>query len=265
MRAHEKITGDPLPEVIDDYVERNRLAWDRWAPDYVSAGRKAWAQDDLTWGIWDLPESELNVIESVAPGSDVVELGCGTAGVSALLARRGLRPVAIDVSRAQLATAERLQVEIGPSFPLIQANAEDVPFDTESFDLAISEYGASLWCEARRWLPEAYRLLRRGGLLLMITNSPLLMACTGDDGATPTDRLVRDYFTSHRLEFPGDGTVEFHLVHGEWIELLRASGFSLERLIEVRSPHGGRPRLPFVSVDWARLWPSEDIWIARKV
>ena len=42
---------------------------------------------------------------------DVVELGCGTAYVSAWLARRGARPVGVDVTPAQLATARRWQHE----------------------------------------------------------------------------------------------------------------------------------------------------------
>ena len=76
----------------------------------------------------------------------------------------------------------RLQQELGLSFPLIHANAEDVPYDSESFDLVVSEYGASLWCEPHRWLAEADRLLRPGGGLVFVTNSPLLMACTPEDG-----------------------------------------------------------------------------------
>jgi len=260
----EEPTSIQLGAGVVEYLERNTQAWDRWARDYTGAGRKAWTDEELRWGIWDLPESELKLVETLQPGSDVVELGCGTAAISAWLARMGMRPIAVDISRAQLDTAERLQREFGPTFPLIHANAEDVPFDDENFDLAVSEYGASLWCEPRRWLPEAYRLLRPGGRLIFLTNSSLLMACTSLDGGLPGDRLVRDYFTSYRVEFPGDAAVEFHLTHGQWVGLLGATGFVLESLIEVRPPFGAKPRLPFASEEWARRWPSEDVWIARK-
>jgi SAM-dependent methyltransferase len=253
-------TSDPT-----EYVERNRAAWDAWARDSAAAGRRAWNDRELCWGIWDIPESELRLLEGLDSKADVIELGCGTASVSAWLARRGMRPVAVDISRAQLQTADRLQEEFGPSFPLVHANAEQVPFDDSSFDAAISEYGASLWCDPRRWLPEAQRLLRAQGLLIFMTNAAFLMACTPLDGTPAGERLVRDYFAGYRTEFPGEGGVEFHLTHSHWIRLLRANGFMVENLIEVRPPHGAKPRLEFASVEWARRWPSEEIWVARKI
>ena len=67
--------------------------------------------------------------------------------MSAWLARRGARPVGIDNSQAQLETATRFQREFGLEFPLLHGNAEEVPFPDQSFDLAISEYGASICCD----------------------------------------------------------------------------------------------------------------------
>jgi len=248
-----------------DYIERNREAWDAWAREFAAPGRKAWNDKELCWGLWDVPETELRLLDGLDPKADVIELGCGTASISAWLARRGMHPVGVDISRAQLQTAERLQEEFGPSFPLVHANAEQVPFDHSSFDAAISEYGASLWCDARRWLPEAHRLLRPHGLLVFMTNAAFLMACTPMDGSPAGERLVRDYFAGPRTEFPGESGVEFHLTHSQWIRLLRANGFVVEDLIEVRPPYGAKPRLEFASVEWARRWPSEEIWVARKL
>jgi SAM-dependent methyltransferase len=247
-----------------DYLERNRKVWDRRALDGANAGKSAWSDRELRWGLWDTPESELQVLRELAPNTDVIELGCGNAAISAWLTRQGLRTVAVDISRAQLKIAERLQGEFELTFPLVCANAEDVPYDRESFDVAISEYGASLWCNPRRWLPEAHRLLRRGGQLIFFTNGAMLMACTPSDGGAADSMLVRDYFSRYRVVFPEDESVEFHLTHGHWIRLLRATGFVLENLIEVRPPRDATPRFDFVSLEWARRWPSEEIWVARK-
>jgi hypothetical protein len=55
--------------------------------------------------------------------------------------------------------------------------------------------------------------------------------------------------------------------HGELIQVLRDSGLTIERLVEVRAPEGGTiydPRWAFVTHDWARCWPSEEIWVWRK-
>jgi hypothetical protein len=71
------------------------------------------------------------------------------------------------------------------------------------------------------------------------------------------------------LEFvwpDSDGAVEYHLAHGEWIDLLRASGFELERLLELQAPATAETHAyyDFVTADWARKWPAEEIWVARK-
>jgi SAM-dependent methyltransferase len=247
-----------------EYLERNRAAWERWAPTYIAAGRTAWQDAELRWGIWGTPESKLHLLDDQPDGADAIELGCGTAAISAWLARHELHPVGVDFARAQLNTATELQREFGVSFRLIYANAEHVQYDDSSFDLAISEYGASLWCDPRRWLPEAHRLLRPGGRLIFFISSPILVACTPADGGSATNRLVRDSFSDSQSEFLGTDVVEFHMTHGHWIRLLRASGFVLENLIEIRPSSRAKCRFDFVSLDWARRWPSEEIWIVRR-
>ena len=197
-------------------------------------------------------------------GTDVLELGCGTAYVSAWLARRGARVVGLDVTSAQLETARRCQAEHGLEFPLIEASAEEVPLADASFDLVVSEYGASIWCDPARWVPEAARLLRPGGRLVFLRNSTLVMLCTPDEGPAE-ERLLRPQFGMYRLEWPGEG-VEFHLGHGEWIRLLRSSGLEIENLVEIQAPPDAEthPVYDYVSADWGRSWPAEEIWVARK-
>src|SRR5262249_52567754 len=149
------------------------------------------------WGIWGVPESTLGVLPGVA-GLDTIELGCGTAYVSAWLARAGGRPVGLDPTAAQLATAAELQREFGLRFPLLLATAEAVPLAAGRFDLAISEYGACLWADPLRWVPEAARLLRPDGRLVFLTSSALLTLCIPDEGAAG-DRLLREAFGMYRM------------------------------------------------------------------
>ena len=248
---------------VPDHVCRNQAVWDRWAADYVEPGRRGWAGDPH-WGIWHIPEADLDLLGDVA-GRDAVELGCGTAYVSAWLARRGARVVGVDLSPVQLATARTLQQEFGLGFPLVRASAEAVPLRGGAFDFAVSEYGASLWCDPDRWIPEAARLLRPGGRLVFLVNAAvLLLAMPDEDDVAATDRLRRPHFGLRRVQWPGHDEVEFHLGHGDWIRVLRASGFEVEELIELRPPEGATTRYRFVTLDWARQWPSEEIWVARK-
>lgn len=253
--------GDDLP----DHVRRNRAAWDAWAAQYVAPGERAWTEATPTWGIWSVSESDVGLFPDDVAGQDVIELGCGTAYVSAWLARRGARVVGIDNSEAQLATARRLQREHRLDFPLLHGNAEAVPYPDGSFDFAVSEYGACLWADPARWIPEAARLLRPGGRLAFLVNSFLLMLCMPEqDGVAATDRLVRPAFGLYRKEWPDDPSVGFYPSHGEWIRLLRASGFVVEELRELRPAAEATTTFPFVTLDWARRWPCEEVWKARK-
>ena len=103
--------ADSLPE----HVRRNREQWDRWAELYVENGERSWqlGPGEETWGIWSIPESDVGFLPDDLEGKDTIELGCGTAYVSAWLARRGARPVGIDNSEQQLATAQRRDVVAG--------------------------------------------------------------------------------------------------------------------------------------------------------
>jgi SAM-dependent methyltransferase len=231
---------------------------------YEEPGRRRWSEEP-SWGEWGVPESQLKLLPGDLAGRDVIELGCGTGYISAWLARRGANPVGIDNSEAQLQTARRLQREHGLEFPLIHGNAEDVPAPDASFDLAISEYGASIWCDPYRWIPEAARLLRPAGHLVFLVNGVLAMITIPDEADAPvTDRLLRPYFGMHRFEWSDDESVEFHLPHGEMIALLRNCGFSIEALIEIRPPDGSTTRSPFVTLEWAQHWPCEEVWKARR-
>jgi SAM-dependent methyltransferase len=253
------------PGELPEHVRRNRAQWDEWAAQYVASAEKNWALAEPDWGIWNIPESQVGMLPDDLAGKDAIELGCGTAYVCAWMARRGARVVGVDNSEAQLATARRMQREHGLDFPLIHGNAEAVPYPDASFDFVISEYGACLWADPARWVPEAARLLRAGGRLAFLTNAFLLMLCMQDDeNAAATDRLLRPAFDMYRLEWTSDQSVQFNLPHGEWIRLLRRSGFDVEDLVELRPPVDGTTAYPFVTLDWARQWPSEEVWKARK-
>ena len=246
------------------HVESNREAWDKRSAEYANNGRRAWASDEPTWGLWHLPERELRALGDVT-GRDVVELGCGTAYWSAWLARRGAHVVALDVSAGQLVTARTLQREHGLTFPLLQADAEQAPLRSARFDLALSEYGASLWCDPHRWIPEAARLLRPRGELVFLRPTTLRVLCDpgGDDGVVG-ERLQRDYFGLERLTWTDDGSIEFALPAGEWIRLFRASGFEVLDLLELRAPAGAVSSEKYLTAAWAHRWPSEEIWRLRK-
>lgn len=250
---------------LPDYAVRNRDYWTRTHRDWIEVGRECWTNDEISWGIWSVPEADLGALGDLDAlhGADVVELGCGTAYFSGWMAKLGARPVGIDVTPAQLETARGFQREFGIEFPLIEASAEDVPLPDGSFDLAFTEYGASIWCDPFKWIPEAARLLRPGGVLVFLRNSPLSICCSPDTGPA-VEALQRDWFGLGRVEWPDEEGVEFHLPTGPMLRLLRSSGFEVEDLIEIQAPEQApETRFEYMTHAWARRWPCEEIWRAR--
>ena len=155
--------------------------------------------------------------------------------------------------------------ETGIEFPLVEAGAEDVPLPDASFDLAISEHGASTWCDPHRWIPEAARLLRPGGRLVFLHATPILFLCVPAVGDATTE-LQRPYFGMHRFQWTPEDGIEFQLTYGGWIDVLRQAGFEIERLIELQAP-ADAARHPYYSdwdPEWSKSWPGEEIWAARK-
>jgi SAM-dependent methyltransferase len=252
---------------ISDDAKRNREAWTEANAEYTDGkAEETWAKDAITWGVWGVPEEGLGTLGPVE-GLDVIELGCGTAYVSAWLAKRGARPVGVDVTPAQLDTARRMQERFELRFPLIEASAEDVPLPDASFDLVVSEYGASIWCDPHRWIPEAHRLLRPGGRLWFLRNSTVSMLCAPDleeDRVGTT--LLRPQRGLGRLEWPDEVGVEWQLPHGELFRLLRRTGFDVVDLVELYPPDDAEehPYYSFVPLAWAQQWPAEEIWVAVK-
>jgi len=248
-----------------DYIAKNRAHWDSQAPAYAAEAERNWSEEP-SWGIWHVPETDLGLLPADLAGLDTIELGCGTAYVSAWLARRGALPVGIDNSPEQLATARRLQARHDLDFPLHLGDAEATPFEDASFDFAISEYGAAIWCDPHRWIREAARILRPGGQLVFLRNSTLMMLAMPELETDPaTARLMRPQRGMHRFEWPDSAGVEFHVSPGDYVRILRGNGFAIEDLIEVYPREGAAARYPWVDLAWARAWPSEEVWKARKV
>jgi SAM-dependent methyltransferase len=242
-------------------------AWTRENAEYTDGrAERAWAESEISWGVWHVPESELHALPDLA-GKDVVELGCGTAYFGAGLKTAGAaRVVGVDPTPAQLETARCCNEKSGLGLEFVEAFGEDVPLPDDSFDLVVSEYGASIWADPYKWIPEAARLLRPGGELVFLRNSTLVILCSPDEDVAAVETLQRPQFGMHRFSWPdGEGAVEYHLSHGDWIRLLRANGFELLDLIELQAPADAETHehYAYVTADWARKWPSEEIWRAR--
>ncbi len=249
---------------ISEQALRNREHWDRQADEYQRVHGSQLNVDELVWGNWSLPEAELGAVGDVA-GLDVLELGCGGAQWSIRLARRGARPVGLDNSERQLEHARRLMAEAGVDFPLVHASAEAVPLPDGSFDIVLSDHGAFSWCDPRATVPEAARVLRSRGLLAFNVTSRFVAICWNWEEDRLDTGLHRPYFGLHRID-EGEGAATYNLEDGAWIDLLRRHGFAVESLLELRPPEKGTTTFDdFIPLAWARQWPGEHLWRARRL
>ena len=244
---------------------RNRAFWDRASDEYQQRHAAFIGQPEPRWGMWQLPEGELCILGDVS-GKDVLELGCGAAQWSILLAQRGARVVGLDNSARQLEHARELMVAAEVDFPLVHSGAEHVPLPDASFELVFCDHGAMTLADPYLTVPEVARLLRPGGLFAFSHSTPLAMVCWNADKTDAVERrLVRDYFGMHRFDDLADEPVEFNLPMGEWIRLLRANGLRIEALLEIQPPEGAETTYRTAEeTEWARSWPMEEIWQCRK-
>ena len=252
---------------LPEHAAVNREYWDSVADDWVETGEGAWSTASPSWGNWG--NSDFDLLPLDMAGMDAIELGCGTAYVSAWMARRGATVVGIDNSEKQLQTARRLASEHGVKIDLIHGNAETVDYPDASFDFAVSEYGAASWADPRAWVPEAWRLLRPDGALAFLTCHPLAQVCSPLDGSLPaTGRLERPYFGMYRFDWRDaadePGGIGFTMTISDWFHLLVETGFVVEDLIEVQVSDSGNEIRGLTSAEWAHQWPAEMAWIARK-
>jgi len=246
------------------YLRKNLRDWERSAARYEELHAATLRREHgKAWGTLRVPERRLRLLGDPR-GKRVLELGCGAADWSIALARQGAHVVGLDFSATRLQQARERLLKAGVSFPLVHARAERIPYPSGSFDIVLSDYGATTFSDPRRTILEASRVLRRDGLLVFAHAHPIRSIAYDGKADRLTRALARDYFGLGTLRFPE--SVEFQLPFGEWIRLFSSCGLVIDRLIEPAAPTSWRTS--YLSANdqrWARHWPVDAIWRLHKV
>jgi ubiquinone/menaquinone biosynthesis C-methylase UbiE len=249
------------------HVRRNREHWETGSAAYQETNRSQLDRfdDELRWGVWDVPERRVQALGDVA-GLMALEYGCGASQTGIKVAKLGAKVIGIDVSSAQLRAGLANMEVSGVRFPTLQADAERTPFRDASFDLVWCDHGATSFADPYLMVPEVERILRPGGTFVFAILSPFAWIALGD-GDVVAEEFRAPYFGMHAIDIdePGWRTTEFQLPYGEWIRLFVGNGFEVVDLIELRpdadatSTYVSPAELP-----WSRNYPYDQIWKVRK-
>ena len=249
------------------HVRRNRQHWESQSADYQERNRAQLNRfdDELRWGVWDVPERDLRALGDVA-GMRALEYGCGASQSGLKLAKLGARVTGVDLSFSQLRAGLTNMDATGMRIPTVQADGERTPFRDASFDLVWCDHGAMSFADPSRTVPEVARILRPGGTFAFAIVSPFVWITEGD-GDTVTRTLRAPYFGMHAVEIddPEWRTTEFQLPYGAWIRLFVANGLEVVDLIEMRPAADAVSTYVEASeLEWSRDYPYDHIWKVRK-
>lgn len=222
-------------------VRANRSWWDRDADAYHLEHGEFLGDADFVWCPERLRESDARLLGEVA-GRDVLEVGCGAAMCSRWLAGQGARPVASDVSAGMLRHARLAARRSGVDVPLVQADAQYLPFRDDSFDLVFTAFGAVPFVEdSARVMREVARVLRDGGRWVFATTHPTRWAFPDDPGPDGLTATMPYWDRTPYVEFAADGRptyVEHHRTLGDRIREIAAAGMRIVDLVEPEWPAG---------------------------
>lgn len=247
----------------------NRAKWQISARDFRNLGEQCWECNTPTWGLWQRSDEGLDLLPKDLSGKVCLDVGCGTGYILKWMTDRGAQAFGLEPTDNQIATAISLSLKHQTPITIIQAFAEDMPFADNSFDFAISEYGAVLWADPYKWIPEVSRVLKSGGTLTLFTDH--MMSYLTDNGLDPpegewTTSLQRSYFDAYQMMWSQDGSdgVEYHLPPGEWIDLFNSQGLQVDRFIELGAPPNAKSPFSYASSEWGEKWPAEQTWKVHK-
>lgn len=255
-------------------LEAERADWwssenfDTWKNLYVSEYARG----------FHVIETLRRYVPDFAPaGAEVLDIGCGDAGVLIAFAERGARTAGIELDEKSLERGRLRAEEHGVEVDLRKGVAEALPFPAAAFDLVILDNVLEHVVDREMTLAEIHRVLRPGGLLYLVTPKPFALHSLWNDphydlaGLVLMPRRMQVWYFE-KVRGGGEGTYDVGVIptRRRIRKLLHRAGFTLEvppRELwvhylrnRIARPEEVRPGIKRTLSAWlaGRRWPFEN-------
>ena len=136
----------------------------------ISGNSPAAYEKYLVPGFFKPWAERLAELASPEPGSDILDLACGTGIVARTISstvKNGARITGLDNNREMLKHASELSENSGLEIEWQQGDAHELPFEDHRFDYLFCQQGMQFFPEPHQVLKEMYRVLKPGGRLAL--------------------------------------------------------------------------------------------------
>lgn len=161
------------------------------------------------------------LVRAAAPVSTqrVLDLGCGAGHTALAIAPHVAHVTAVDVTPDMLETAARLAEQRGAfNIAFQHADAAELPFPSEHFDLVTSRVAAHHFAEPMKALAEVRRVLRPGGRFVLV------------DAISPEEAPQDTFLNCFELLRDASHVRDWRI--SEWLRMLSDTGFAGPALVE---------------------------------
>jgi SAM-dependent methyltransferase len=108
----------------------------------------------------------------VQPGQDVLDVATGSGNVALLAAQRGARVTGLDITPELFEAARRRASEAGVEIDWVEGDAEELPYQDDSFDRVLSAFGTMFAPRHEVAAAELVRVAKPGGVIAVAAWTP---------------------------------------------------------------------------------------------
>jgi SAM-dependent methyltransferase len=145
--------------IIDPLTERSRATWTSGDFGRIAAGYVRGAGEFIA-------RLELGA------GERVLDVACGTGNLAVPAARTGASVTGVDIAPNLIAQAKARAAAESLAINFDVGNAEELPYDADSFDTSVTMFGAMFAARPERAAAELLRVTKSGGRIAMANWTP---------------------------------------------------------------------------------------------